>query len=110
MGIRYGVGIYLDIYKYMGYGWRTTMKSKTRSILSELENISKYYDQKQLIETQARNSIASISNLLILIRETYSEEIANDLEKRLFNSIKSGDENKFVKGVRRANQTTQKQQ
>ena len=80
------------------------MKPKIRSILSELENISKQYDQKQLVETQARNVIASVTNLVSLIRETYGEDTANDLEKRLFNSIRNGDETKFVKGIRRANQ------
>jgi len=80
------------------------MKPKTRSILSELETISKHYDKKQLVETQARNVIASFTNLLSLIRETYNEETSNDLEKRLFNSIRNGDETKFVKGIRRANQ------
>jgi hypothetical protein len=80
------------------------MKPRTRSILSELENISKHYDQKQLVETQARNAIASVNNLISLIRETYSEDISNDLEKRLLNSIRTGDETKFVKGIRRANQ------
>lgn len=84
------------------------MKPKTKSILEELENISKHYDQKQLVENRARNVIASFTNLVSLIRETYSEDVANDLEKRLFNSIKNGDENKFVKGIRRANQSTEK--
>lgn len=77
------------------------MKKKTRSILEELDSIGKYYDKKQIIENTAKNVIASVSNLMILIKETYDEEVSSDLEKRLISSIRTGDEKKFIRGIRK---------
>lgn len=77
------------------------MKKKTRSILEELDSISKYYDKKQIVENTAKNIIASASNLISLIKETYDEQTANDLEKRLFSSIRTGDDKKFIRGIRK---------
>jgi hypothetical protein len=75
------------------------MKRKTKSILEELNSISDSYESSYLIENTGTNLIAGISNLINLIKENYDEEISNDLEKRLINSIKSGDETKFIRGV-----------
>lgn len=77
------------------------MKKKTRSILEELDSIGKYYDKKQIIENTAKNVIASVSNLMILIKETYDEDTSSDLEKRLISSIRTGDEKKFIRGIRK---------
>lgn len=78
------------------------MKKKNKSILEELNSISDSYEKTHLIETTALNLIASSKNLINLIKETYGEEISNDLEKRLLNSIRSGDENKFIRGINKA--------
>jgi hypothetical protein len=45
--------------------------------------------------------INSAINLVNLINENFSEDIANDLTRRLLNSIKSGDPNKFERGIRK---------
>lgn len=92
---------YVDTYKYMCYIWSNAMKKKTRSILEELDSIGKYYDKKQIIENTAKNVIASVSNLMILIKETYEDDVSSDLEKRLFSSIRTGDEKKFIRGIRK---------
>jgi hypothetical protein len=75
------------------------MKRKTKSILEELNSISESYESSYLIENTGINLIAGISNLIQLIKENYDEDVASDLEKRLINSIRSGDESKFSRGI-----------
>lgn len=80
------------------------MKKRTRSILDEINSISNLHDRKYLVENTANNVIASAGNLIDLINETYDEETANDLIKRLINSIRTQDEMKFRRGIRKANE------
>jgi len=80
------------------------MKKRTRSILDEINSISNQYDKKYIVENTAENVIASASNLIQLITETYDEETGQDLIKRLINSIRTQDETKFRRGIRKANE------
>lgn len=75
---------------------------KNKSLLQELNSISESYEKIHLIENTGLNLIAGVSNLIELIEETYDEETAGDLRKRLFNSLKSGDEKKFLRGTNKA--------
>ena len=43
----------------------------------------------------------SLTVLLTLIKENFSEEDAYELERRLINSIKGGDPSKFVRSIRK---------
>lgn len=79
------------------------MKKRTRSILDEINSISNHNDRKYLVENTASNVIASAGNLIGLINETYEPEAANDLIKRLINSIRTQDATKFQRGIKRAN-------
>jgi hypothetical protein len=54
-----------------------------------------------VIESRASNVIQSAINLLKLIKENYDPEAAGELERRLLNSIRSGDTNKFMRGIRK---------
>lgn len=80
------------------------MKKRTRSILEEINSISSQRDSKYLVENTAENVIVSASNLIRLIQETYDEETSQDLVKRLINSIRTQDEMKFRRGIRKANE------
>lgn len=80
------------------------MKKRTRSILDEINSISNQYDKKYIVENTADNVIASASNLISLIQETYDEDTSQDLIKRLINSIRTQDETKFRRGIRKANE------
>jgi hypothetical protein len=71
-----------------------------RSLLDELTDGTPSRDRDLFIESRAQQLVASASHLLKLINETYDEETAADLQKRLINSIRSGDENKFRRGIR----------
>ena len=81
------------------------MIKRTRSILDEINSISDQHDRKYLVENTASNVIASASNLIRLINETYDDETSNDLIKRLVNSIRTQDANKFTRGIRKANES-----
>lgn len=81
------------------------MKKRTRSILDEINSISDAQDRKYVVENTASNVIASASNLIRLITETYDDETSQDLIKRLVNSIRTQDPNKFTRGIRKANES-----
>lgn len=80
------------------------MKKKTRSILEEISRIDIHKDQEHFIETKASNIIAGVGNLLQLISETYDDETAQDLSKRLINAIRTQDPKKFQRGIRQVNE------
>jgi len=77
------------------------MKKTTRSILQELSSLSLSKNKDLLIENRGSNLIESAINLLTLIHETYSPEVAFELEKRFINSIRSSDVNKFKRGIKK---------
>jgi len=75
------------------------MKKSTRSILEELNEISLVRNKDHLIESKGINLIASTINLLKLIKENYDLETATELERRFINAIRSGDSDKFKRGM-----------
>ena len=77
------------------------MLNKTRSILDELDNHLARKDKQHLIESRAGHVIQGAINLINSIRESYSEEDAAELERRLINSIRAQDPVKFTRGIRR---------
>jgi hypothetical protein len=77
------------------------MKKRTRSILDEISNIIPDQDRSSVIESRAVHIITSAVNLINMIRETYDPETAGELERRLLNSIRGQDTNKFMRGIRR---------
>ena len=79
----------------------TALKRTTRSLLEELNSISQKKHSEAIIESRAAHVIDSAINLLALIKENYSPDQAYELERRLINSIKGGDPNKFVRSIRK---------
>lgn len=77
------------------------MKRKTRSILDEISSIVPEHDRTSVIESRAVHIITSAVNLINLIRESYDPDTAAELERRLLNSIRGQDSNKFMRGIRR---------
>lgn len=76
------------------------MKKQTRSLLEEINSIIPSKDVHSVIESRAQQVIASVSNLVNLIESSYNEPEKSELIKRLFNSMKSGDDRKFIRGIR----------
>ena len=78
------------------------MQKKTRSLLDELDIFVSKKDNNTLIENRANNVFKSAINLLEHIRQNYDADTAANLEKRLLNSIRTGEPEKFTRGIRRA--------
>lgn len=79
------------------------MKIKTRSILQELNNFAHTRNTELLMESRATNIINSAINLIESFYANYDEETAGELERRLINSIKGRDSQRFVRGIRKVN-------
>ena len=77
------------------------MQKKTRSLLEELELIGNNRDTKHIIETRAHNIITSAINLLEMINKHYDSEKAAVLERKLLNAIKSRDQDRFSRSIRK---------
>ena len=77
------------------------MQKKTRSLLEELDSLRLQKDRQNLVESRANHVIQGAVNLINFIRESYTPEQAEELERRLLNSIRSQDSAKFSRGVKR---------
>lgn len=76
------------------------MRKHTRSILEEITNIVPQRDKESFVENKAINVIASTKYLVEYIQDNFSKDQSEDLLKRLFNSLKTGDEMKFRRGIK----------
>lgn len=77
------------------------MQKRTRSILSELDELLIHKDKENLLESRATNVINSAINLIKYIKETYDADTAGELERRFLNAIKGQDPAKFSRGIRK---------
>lgn len=77
------------------------MQKRTRSILDELAHMPVTKDRENLVESRAGHVIQGAINLINYIKENYNPEQADELERRLLNSIRAQDPAKFARGVRR---------
>jgi len=77
------------------------LQKRIRSTLDELDNLLSHRDRESLLESRATNIITGAINIINAIRESYSPDIAADLERRLINSIRGQDTAKFIRGVRK---------
>jgi hypothetical protein len=75
---------------------------KFTSLLEELSAAS-IRNKEQFIEHRAEQAIAAIQNLRKLLRESFPEATASDLDKRLINAIKTDDPEKFRRGLKAHN-------
>lgn len=77
------------------------MQKRVRSILDELATLQVHKDRENLVESRASHVIQGAINLINYIRENYDPAQAEELERRLLNSIRGQDPEKFKRGVRR---------
>jgi hypothetical protein len=79
------------------------LQKRTRSILDELASLqtSATKDRENLVESRASHVIQGAIHLINYIRENYNAEQADELERRLINSIRTQEPEKFKRGVRR---------
>jgi uncharacterized protein (UPF0305 family) len=76
------------------------MENRPKSIIEELDRFVPQRDKHQIIEARASNVIASAMNLITLISESFSDEEADELSKRLVSAIKNQDPDKFNRKIR----------
>ena len=81
------------------------MQKKTRSILEELESMHHERDSRHIIESKAEHIIASAINLIELLENTYDQSDAENLTRKLLNSIKLKDSLKFKRSLGRLNES-----
>lgn len=93
--------LYISNHRALNIAKETILKRATRSLLEELNSISVKRNSEAVIESRATHVIDSAINLLKLIKENYNPEDAYELERRLINSIRGSDPNKFVRSIRR---------
>jgi hypothetical protein len=77
------------------------MEKKTRSLLEELEILSRNRDTKHIIESRANSIITSAIHLLEVIERNFTAEQAEILERKLLVAIKNRDSNKFSKSLKK---------
>jgi hypothetical protein len=77
------------------------LQKRARSILDELDTLLVHKDRENLVESRASHVISGAINLINYIRENYDADQAGELERRLINSIRSQEPDKFKRGVRR---------
>jgi hypothetical protein len=80
------------------------MQKKTKSLLEELQTYGDTRDMNHIIESRASNIITSAINLIELMQKQYSSEKAELLEKKLLSAIKSKDQERFTKSLRKKNE------
>lgn len=77
------------------------MQKRARSILDELDTLIVHKDRENLVESRASHVIQGAINLINYMRENYDPAQAEDLERRLINSIRGQDPTRFSRGIRR---------
>lgn len=80
------------------------MQKKTKSLLEELQSFGDTRDMNHIIESRASNIITSAINLIELMQKQYPSEKAELLEKKLLSAIKSKDQDRFTKSLRKKNE------
>jgi hypothetical protein len=58
-------------------------------------------DRESVVESRATHVIQGAIHLINYIRENYDAEQAGELERRLLNSIRTQEPEKFKRGIRR---------
>ena len=81
------------------------MQKRIRSILEELESLHIEQDKKHIIRSRADNLIESAGRLLDLVAETYTPEEADNLTRKFLNSIRTRDERKFQRSLKKINES-----
>ncbi len=81
------------------------LRKHTRSLLEEITDIVPQRDKEYFVENKAINVIASARYLIEYINSNFPKEQSDDLIKRLFNSLKTGDDSKFRRGIKQIKET-----
>ena len=75
------------------------MKNEDITLLEELVGYVPENNKAMLVESRANHVISSAINLIRYIQESFDEDTARDLEKRLVLAIKNQDMKRFHRGI-----------
>ena len=75
-------------------------ENKIKSLLDELDSMVPTRDKYTVIESRAHHFITSGINLIKQIEETFTPAEADELTRRLFNSLRGRDTMKFQRKIR----------
>lgn len=81
------------------------MDKKLRGIIDELLDYAPPKDKELFIESRGQQVIASALNLIRLIHESFDDDTAGDLSRRLVRAIASADPEKFSRRLRTLRET-----
>lgn len=76
------------------------LDKKLRGIIDELLDYAPPRDKELFIESRGQQVIASALHLIRLIRESFDEDVASDLSRRLLRAIANEDPEKFSRRLR----------
>lgn len=76
------------------------MRKKTRSILEELQHYN-HLNAESMVESSASNILESVINLLDRVNTDYGSDASLKLEKKFINALKTGDTEKFRRGMKK---------
>lgn len=74
--------------------------NKIKGLLDELDRMVPTRDKYLVIESRAHHFITSGINLIKQIEESFTPEEADELTRRLFNSLRGRDTMKFQRKIR----------
>ncbi len=81
---------------------------RSRSILQEISSYVPAKNKEQIVEARAEHIISSAINLLDLISENFTDEEAEQLEKRFLSSIRGRDAKRFVRSIQKIKESHNK--
>ena len=76
------------------------MDKPRKSLFEELNSLAYSNERERFVEQKGENLISGAINLIEFINREFDEDVALDLQKRLVNSIRSGDIRKFKRGIK----------
>ena len=80
------------------------VQKETKSILESFDDIVRVSQKEEIIESRANHAIKSAINVLNLIKESFSNEVSDELERRFILAIKGKDYAKFERGISKLKQ------
>jgi hypothetical protein len=78
------------------------MAGNRKSLFEELNSLSVSTERERFIEQRGEHLISGAINLIEYINREFDEQTAEDLTKRLINSIRTQDPRKFKRGMETA--------
>ncbi|KKK47567.1 hypothetical protein LCGC14_3153890 [marine sediment metagenome] len=84
------------------------MGKKFRSLLDELDSMIPERDKYTVLESRASHFIQSGINLIKLIEENFSPSEADELTRRLFNSLRGRDPKKFTRKIKQLKESQER--